>query len=323
MHLTPTVSVIVIFLNAVDFLREAIDSVLEQTYVDWELILVDDGSIDASTQIALSYVERIPGKVTYIDHPGHRNRGKGASRNLGIHHARGEYIAFLDADDIWLPRKLEEQTAILSSFPKAGMLYGDTLYWYSWTGAYEDQSKDFMPLLGVETNTLIFPPKLLPLYLRGKASVPCTCSIIVRREVIEIVKGFDETCEEIKNYYEDQAFYAKICLAFPVVVASVCWDKYRQRSSDRSGDIAFVLYKESQARKYFLKWLNNYISQNGFEDIQIRHAIQKELWIAQNPVWLPASGMIQSRIRWIKKWLMRLEEFVLPVSWSRRLWLRD
>jgi glycosyltransferase involved in cell wall biosynthesis len=323
MYHNPKVSVIIIFLNAAEFLREAIESVLGQTYEDWELILVDDGSTDASTQIALSYVDRNPAKVIYIDHPGHRNRGKGASRNLGIHQARGEYVAFLDADDIWLPRKLEQQTAILSSFPKAGMLYGDTLYWYSWTGAQEHLSKDFIPLLGVETNTLISPPKLLPLYIRGKAAVPCTCSIIVRREVIEIVKGFDETCEEIKNYYEDQAFYAKICLAFPVVAVNVCWDKYRQRSSDRSDDIALVLNKESQARKHFLNWLNDYMSQNGIEDIEIRYAIRKELWITQNPIWLPDSRMIQSQIRWIKKWLMRLEEFVLPVSWSRRLWLRN
>src|SRR3712207_5043688 len=129
----PLVSVIIIFLNAERFVEEAVESVFAQTYDNWELLLVDDGSSDASTAIAGRYAEEHPGRVRYLKHPRHQNRGMSASRNLGIGHAKGEYIAFLDADDVWLEYKLQQQVAILGSHPEASMVYGNTLYWHSWT----------------------------------------------------------------------------------------------------------------------------------------------------------------------------------------------
>src|SRR5678815_5107839 len=99
----PLVSVIVIFLDEEQFIREAIESVFTQTYHHWELILVDDGSMDSSTSIARSYAREHPERVRYIEHRAHQNRGMSTSRNLGISNANGEYIAFLDGDDIWLP----------------------------------------------------------------------------------------------------------------------------------------------------------------------------------------------------------------------------
>ena len=122
----PLVSAITIFLDAETFLREAIESVLAQTYANWELLLVDDGSTDGSTEIALGYARLYPQRIRYLEHEGHRNRGMSASRNLGIPHARGEYIALLDADDVWLPLKLERQVAILESDPESAMVYGAT-----------------------------------------------------------------------------------------------------------------------------------------------------------------------------------------------------
>src|SRR5215469_15347588 len=97
----PLVSIVVIFCNASCFLREAIDSIFAQTYNNWELLLVDDGSSDGSTAIAYRCSERHRRRVRYLQHSGHANRGMSASRNLGIRNARGAYIAFLDADDAW------------------------------------------------------------------------------------------------------------------------------------------------------------------------------------------------------------------------------
>ena len=122
----PLVSVIIIFLNEQRFLSEAIESVLEQTCSNWELLLVDDGSTDASTGIARRYSECDAQRVRYLEHPSHTNRGMSASRNLGIQEARGEYVALLDADDVWLQDKLARQLEIMEQRPEAAMVYGAT-----------------------------------------------------------------------------------------------------------------------------------------------------------------------------------------------------
>src|SRR5262245_30409625 len=118
----PKVSVVMIFFNAERFIGEAIDSILAQTYSSWELMLVDDGSADGSTEIAKSYARRYPAKIVYLEHEQHRNQGMSASRNLGIHYCTGKHIAFLDSDDVWLPHKLERQVAIIESQPETAMV---------------------------------------------------------------------------------------------------------------------------------------------------------------------------------------------------------
>ena len=116
------VSVIIICLNGEKFLNEAIESVLAQSYKDWELLIVDDGSTDKSTEITRQYTHQYPKKIRYLEHANHQNRGMSASRNLGIRHAQGQWIAFLDADDIWLPEKLEYQVGIMVSQPEVSMI---------------------------------------------------------------------------------------------------------------------------------------------------------------------------------------------------------
>src|SRR5262245_958639 len=179
----PLVSVIVIFLNGAKFITEAIKSVFEQTYHCWELFLVDDGSIDGSTQIARQYAERYPGKVCYLQHPDHQNRGMSASRNLGLAHARGDFIAFLDADDVWFPQKLGRQVAIMQAQPRAAMVYGTSQYWFSWTRDLADLGRDDIPALGVEPERLIEPPPLLTLSLRSLARTACPSDLLVLRDI--------------------------------------------------------------------------------------------------------------------------------------------
>jgi peptidoglycan/xylan/chitin deacetylase (PgdA/CDA1 family)/GT2 family glycosyltransferase len=111
----PVVSVVTCFLNEERFLGEAVDSVLAQTYASWELLLVDDGSHDRSTVVAREYATRYPDRIRYVEHDRHQTHGLAASRNLGLSHARGEFVAFLDADDRILPRHLERLTGVLES----------------------------------------------------------------------------------------------------------------------------------------------------------------------------------------------------------------
>lgn len=127
MSIRSLVSVVMVFFNEERFLQEAIDSVFAQSYDNWEMLLVDDGSTDKSSEIALGYAERYSEKMLYLEHDGHRNRGTSASRNLAIRNAKGEYIAFLDADDVWLPCILEQQVAIMDSQPEAALVCGQTL----------------------------------------------------------------------------------------------------------------------------------------------------------------------------------------------------
>ena len=208
MNRDPVVSVITVFLNAERFIEEAVASVFAQRYREWELLLVDDGSTDKSTSLARGYAERFPGQVRYLEHEGHENRGISASQNLGIKEARGAYIAFLDADDVWLSQKLERQVATLESQPEAMMVYGQTQYWYSWNGDAE-QNADLIIEPGVTRNSLVKPPSLLVGFLREEIPVPCPSDVLVRRDAALEAGGFEDSFRRI---FTDQVFYAKVCL---------------------------------------------------------------------------------------------------------------
>jgi glycosyltransferase involved in cell wall biosynthesis len=318
MHDHPLVSVIIIFLNAEKYLPKAIDSVLSQTYRHWELLLVDDGSTDRSTEIALEYVTQYPEKIQYLEHPSHQSLGMSATRNLGIHSAKGDYVALLDSDDYWLTNRLEAHVEILESYPEAGMLYGTANYWFSWTGRPEDRERDFVPELRVRRHTLFHPPALLPLLLDGKAEVPCTCSILVRREVMKKIGGFEES---FRGMYEDQAFYAKVCLLVPVLATGDCLAWYRQHPASHSAGIirSGALFSTQYT---FLKWLEEYCTNHGIQDEIILQMIRRKLWLNRNvsPGYFPF--LSQKTLRWVKKWILRLEEHMLPPKARRRLWMR-
>jgi glycosyltransferase involved in cell wall biosynthesis len=265
------VSIVIIFLNAERFIHEAIQSVFAQTYPAWELLLVDDGSNDESTAIAHQYALRHPKQVSYLEHPGHANRGMSASRNLGIRHANGEYIAFLDADDAWFPYTLQEQVAILEAHHQSAMVYGPLQWWYSWTGIPEDTQRDYVEKLGVPPGRLIKPPRLLPLFLQDKAAVPS--GILVRREAIERVGGFED---EFRGEYEDQVFSAKVCLHAPVFASGRCWYRYRQHP-ESSVMIGQKTGQTHAARLAFLNWLTQYLGEHRITHPGVRWALWLEL----------------------------------------------
>jgi glycosyltransferase involved in cell wall biosynthesis len=275
----PIVSVIVIFLNAEKFIGEAIESIYAQSYQNWELLLVDDGTTDGSTAIALRYAERSPEKVRYLEHDNHQNRGMSATRNLGIRHARGRYIALLDADDVWLPRKLEEQVPLLNAHPEAGMVYGASQYWHSWRASPDGSQHDYVRRLGVQPDTLIRPPTLLTLSLKSRAPTPCPSDVLLRREIIEEVGGFEET---FRGLYEDRAFFSKVYLRAPVFVAGQCWDRYRQHEAS-SSSAAKKTSQRHDARLFYLRWLETYLSKQGVNDTAVWQALRRKCWRHHHP----------------------------------------
>jgi glycosyltransferase involved in cell wall biosynthesis len=280
------VTVVIIFLNAEKFIQEAIDSVLAQTYHDWELLLVDDGSTDGSSDIAWQYAEQYPERVHYLEHQGHQNYGMSASRNLGVRHAAGEYLAFLDADDTWFPNTLQEQVASLEAHWEAAMVYGRLLYWYSWTGNSNDEGSDYIEELGVPPNQLVKPPALLPLFLCDKAAVPS--GFLVRRTVFERFGGFEES---FRGEYEDQVFCAKVCLHAPVFASSRCWYRYRQHH-ESCVHIGHTTGVTNSARLVFLKWLSHYLKDQGVTDPAVWWALRQEFWRYSHPrfFWLLRRG---------------------------------
>ncbi|MGH8064307.1 MAG: glycosyltransferase family 2 protein [Candidatus Entotheonellia bacterium] len=274
MRSRPLVSVVIPFWNAAKFLREAIDSVIAQSYRYWELLLVDDGSTDGSPAIACEYAEQWPKKVRYLHHSGHQNRGGSVSRNLGFRYAKGEYVAMLDADDIWLPYKLEQQVQILRAHPETSVLYGNTLYWYSWTGCPEDSQKDFMPELAVEPNTVVLAPTLLILsYPLGLETAPSASNLIFQRDVVERTGGFEES---LRWPYDDQGFLVKVYLKEAVYVAGDCWDWYRQRA-ETSTAITERSTEYDAVRWAFLNWLADYLSRQRVRDAVVWEALRRAL----------------------------------------------
>lgn len=112
----PRVSVIIPTYNRASLLPRALESVFNQTFRDFELIVVDDGSTDATPDV----LKRFNGKIKYIRQ---ENQGTAAARNRGIQESQGEYIAFLDSDDYWVPEKLEEQVKVLDAHKNIGIVY--------------------------------------------------------------------------------------------------------------------------------------------------------------------------------------------------------
>jgi glycosyltransferase involved in cell wall biosynthesis len=277
----PLVSIIMIFFNAERFISEAIDSVFAQSYENWELLLVDDGSTDRSRELVVRYVERCPNRVRLLEHDGHPNLGTGASRNLGIREAKGEYIAFLDSDDVWLPQKLERQVADLESHPEAEMVYGPTHFWFGWTTKLEDRQRDFISPLGIRPNTLVRPPTLFTICQPlGEAPPAATCSLMLRRSALDRIGGFEDS---FRGLYEDQAFLVKVYLRGSVFVSGDCLAKYRMHpdssvfSSLRSGDF-------DRSRRFFLNWLQGFLDEEQVTDEAIRNALNKVRWPYLHPV---------------------------------------
>lgn len=309
------VSVILIFFDCEKFITEAIESVCAQSYVNWELLLVDDGSTDGGTEIALRYAARSPDKVRYLEHAAHLNRGMSASRNLGLKCAKGEYVAFIDADDVWLTDKLTEQVRILTSQPEAALVCGSTLHWYSWTGDPVDAQRDFVQDLGVALDRLIWPPDLLAILLRNQ--VVTSTGSLARREFVEDIGGFEE---QFRGMYEDQAFFSKVCLRAPVFLASGCWYRYR-RHPDSNCSIATNSGQHYSHRLVFLRWLEGYLSEQGVTDTGLWQALKSEQRKSRHPGLYRLSNQSFYRVRIMKEILRSTVRRTLPAPLYR--WLRD
>lgn len=253
---TLRVSVVCIFYQAERFFREAIDSVLRQDMRDFELLLVDDGSTDASRRMADEYAEEDPTRIRVLEHPGRCNRGMSATRNLGLREARGEFVAFIDADDRWAPNKLREQLEVFARNPEVDGVCGSVRYWKSWNGG-----RDRIVPTGHIQNRPLHPPETsLALYPLGTAAAPCPSDLMVRRSAALALGGFEESFTGALQMYEDQAFLAKLYLERTVYFSDAQWLDYRIHEDSCVSSVRRD-GRYGEVRRQFLEWFAAYLDQ--------------------------------------------------------------
>jgi glycosyltransferase involved in cell wall biosynthesis len=278
----PAISVITPFLNVEQYLSAAIESVRAQTFVDWEMILVDDGSSDRSVEIATAAV----GEDRRIRLIRSNGRGAAAARNTGLRVASGRYITFLDGDDLFEPEKLERDLEALEANPEAMVTYGPTLWWFP-----DDPRHNWVEPMPGESGRLHIPPRLLDkVILRQRSHVPCICAIMVRREALRCIGGFDEAFQ----LYEDQTLLVKLLLRYPVFVTDNSTSRYRQHSNSTSAHATasgvYDRMKPHSGRVDFLEWVNTHIVESNLMtprlDRSLRFAFARSL-APRLPVTLP------------------------------------
>ena len=185
------ISILMGIYNCAGTLPEAVDSILAQTYTDWELILCDDGSIDGTYSVAESYRDRFPEKIILIKNE--RNLGLNHTLNHCLSHAKGEYIARMDADDICLPDRLEKEVEFLNTHPEYAIVSCPMLYF--------DEKGDW----GRGTS-IAYPEKMD--FVKGTPFCHAPC--MVRAEAYRAVGGYSEDPRTLRaeDYYLWFCMYA-------------------------------------------------------------------------------------------------------------------
>jgi glycosyltransferase involved in cell wall biosynthesis len=179
----PKISVIIPSYNSAIYLPEAIESVLAQTYKDFEIIVIDDGSTDNTKDVVKPYLDRI----TFLKGP---NGGPCKARNRGIRKSSGEFVAFLDADDIWYPDKLECQMAVFSKNPNYDMVHSDASYSRTYTSK---EDRTWYSIKKCVKVGWVFSELLSECFI-------ILSSVIVKRKSLERARLFDEHVERWHGY---------------------------------------------------------------------------------------------------------------------------
>lgn len=211
----PKVSVIIPSFNCERYIKQTIDSVLAQTIEDLELIVVDDGSTDATPKIVASY----GGRVRLVAQQNSRVSG---ARNRGIREAKGEFICLMDHDDYWFPHKLSRQLAEFEARPEAGVVYSSFIRWHAAAdGRFPDPD-------GYDLSE--YPDDIDPVYsgwIYHQFLLDCwmlTSTTMFRAEVFERCGAFDESLP----YSEDWELWLRIAREYPIIQLRRPTTLYRQ-----------------------------------------------------------------------------------------------
>lgn len=225
-----TVSVVIPTYNSAELVGQAIDSVLKQTYKDYEIVTVDDGSTDNTKQLL---AEKYNNLIRYVyQENGHISK----ARNHGCNVAKGRYIANLDADDLWLPEKLERQMILFEKYPEAGLVYCDGYICY--LGREDTEKKRLSELYPAQLSGNIFS------YVFKANCIP-TSSAVISRNVWEKLSGMDETMRGGQDF----EFFARVSAIAPVYACPEPLMIYRRHSKNTSSGITPQKIRKSIRQK--------------------------------------------------------------------------
>jgi len=212
------VDVIIPAFNAAHYLPVAIESVMSQTFDDWRILLVDDGSTDNTAEVVAPYLDRLGSKICYIKQD---NRGLPAARNTAIRASTSEFLALLDADDVWLPSRLAESLKTLADRPQAGLAYGLVTH-------IDPEGR-----LGTtfEGNRRYAEGRIAPYIYMRKVELPCP-TLTFRRKCVDEVGLFDETMRAT----EDRDLWLRIALRYEVAFVPKVIAYYRTSPTSMSTD---------------------------------------------------------------------------------------
>lgn len=208
----PKVSVVIPAYNAMAYLPETIANVLEQTYTDFEVIVVNDGSTDNIKEWITQISDRRVKLVSQV------NLGLAGARNTGIKESQGEYLAFLDADDLWESGKLAKQVQVLDSHPEAGLVY-------TWIGYIDEGGKSTGRVVKPQSEGNIWQE------LTKGNLVECGSVAMVRRQCFEKCGLFD--CN-LGSFVEDWDMWLRIARTYPFKVIKEPLTYYRQVTASAS-----------------------------------------------------------------------------------------
>ena len=255
-HGAVTVSIVIPFYNAEQSLLETLESVCRQSFSDWELILVDDGSTDASAELARDYLDRTPVQASLLRHPGGENRGTSATRNLGLRHAKGTYVCFLDADDVWMPGFLHCFVDRLEKMPAVDMAYCPCIYWEPADRVGEDRYSGRVQALGMAAAGQVGADKILRLFLENENAVPSPSGVILRREALTRAGGWEDSFPAM---CDDQVLYAKLLLmGNDLFVVGTPLYYYRQHENSLCST-ALRQDRYYEDKKRYFEWLRSYL----------------------------------------------------------------
>jgi glycosyltransferase involved in cell wall biosynthesis len=235
----PLVSIIIPTYNCSRYLPETVRSVIAQTYTNWELIIVDDGSSDDTRKVCDEFLSN-----QHITYHFRNNAGVSAARNYGYSIAKGDLIAYLDSDDLWEPGNLKDKIEYLERHQQVGLVHGDMQ-------VIDSSSKPTGDVLSGREGAI-----LEDLLLWNGTNIPGPSSILVRREAIDAIGGFDPELSTAA----DQDFFFRCASMFLVGRVNKVSGSYRVHEDNMHKNIALMerdhiyVYQKARSSGLFHSW---------------------------------------------------------------------